>query len=101
MIIKDEKVECHTPTPGKKSTCILKWKYDVISKIILEILPCKGEGILFKDLSSIVSEKMDKKLQKEIGSISWYTTTVKLDLECKNKISRIASSRPQRLIKTL
>ncbi len=31
------------------------------------------------------------------GSISWYVTTVKLDLEARKVIERVPGSRPQRL----
>ena len=31
------------------------------------------------------------------GSISWYVTTVKLDLEARGLIERVPRSRPQRL----
>ena len=96
----DIKIECNTPTPGKKSKHILKWKYDIISNAILEILSNEGDGVLFKELSTLVSEKLDKNMKDKIGSIGWYTTTVKLDLECKNKILRVPSSSPQRLVKT-
>jgi hypothetical protein len=53
------KVECETPTPGKKPTRIHKWKYDIISKAILELLPVSGEGLLFKDLAGLVSDSLD------------------------------------------
>jgi hypothetical protein len=32
-----------------------------------------------------------------LGSISWYTSTVKLELEVRGKIERVPASKPQRL----
>ena len=99
-MISDDKIVCETPTPGKRPTRIHKWKYDIISKIILELLPFSdSEGLLFKDLAKLVAEKLVTETKEKIGSISWYTTTVKLDLECKEKIKRIPGSSPQRLVK--
>lgn len=95
----ENKIECKTPTPGKKPTRIQKWKYDMIANAILAILAHKGDGVLFKELPHLVADRIDNKVKNTIGSISWYTTTVKLDLECKNKIARISGSKPQRLIK--
>lgn len=97
---KDEvKVICETPTPGKQPTRIAKWKYDIIAQSILEVIPEKGEGILFKNLLELVSSTIDDSAKTRIGSLSWYTTTVKLDLECKNKIFRSKGPGPQRLLK--
>ena len=100
MSESEERIECRVPTPGKKSTRIHKRKYDLIAKAILAVLPSSGEGVRFKDLANLVSAKLDKAAKEKIGSIGWYTTTVKLDLECREKISRIPGVKPQRLIKT-
>jgi hypothetical protein len=37
-----------------------------------------------------------KKLPDFDGSISWYTTTIKLDLEARGLIERVPDSQPQR-----
>jgi hypothetical protein len=34
----------------------------------------------------------------ELGSVSWYTTTVKLDLEARGGIARVKGAKPQWLI---
>lgn len=94
-----EKIVCETPTPGKKPTRIDYWKYHAISEAILDVLPMSGEGIAFKELSELVSEKLDNDIKEKIGSIGWHTTTVKLDLECKKRIARIKGVSPQRLIR--
>jgi len=95
----EEKVICHTPTPGKQATRIHKWKYDVISASIIRILKSRSkEGVLFQDLSGLVEADIGKKMASEIGSMRWYTTNVKLDMECKGIIYRISSVSPQRLV---
>ena len=100
MTEKSDKIACETPTPGKKPTNIDRWKYDLISGSILEILPTTGDGIAFRDLSDLVSETLSEEERREIGSISWYTTTVKLDLEVKGKIERVPGVSPQRLLRS-
>lgn len=38
---------------------------------------------------------------EELGSVGWYTTTVKLDLEARGEIARVESARPQRLVRLI
>lgn len=95
-----DKILCETPTPGKNPTRIDKWKYDKIKEALLACLPASGEGAEFKTLPDVVSEFIGRENMQEIGSAAWYTTTVKLDLECKGLIKRVKNSSPQRLIRT-
>ncbi len=95
-----DKILCETPTPGKSPTRIDKWKYDKIKEAVLACLPSSGEGALFKGLPDAVVEFIGRQEMQKIGSAAWYTTTVKLDLECKGVIRRINNSSPQRLIRT-
>ena len=96
---KQQKVVCQTPTQGKQPTRIDRWKYDLIRIKVLEILPEKGEGVLFKDLSKLVKARLSEYEQSRLGSVSWYTTTVKLDLEVRGEIRKIPKTKPQRLLK--
>lgn len=93
-----EKVVCETPTPGKKATRIDKWKYDAVAKAIIKSIPKSGKGLLFSELPEQVKTKLNKHDLKNLGSIGWYTTVVKLDLEVKGRIKRVEGERPQRLI---
>ena len=93
----DEKVSCHTPTPGKQSINIARWKYDAIRDAILTVLGNKTEGVVFRELPKLIKQFLTPTLQADIGSISWYTTVVKLDMEVKGEIRRIPGSKPQRL----
>ena len=93
----EERVVCETPTPGKKPTRIHKWKYDLIRGVILDVVGGSSEGVEFRDLPGLVEVRLSPQELSDLGSVSWYTTTVKLDMEVKGDIARVAGSRPQRL----
>ena len=94
-----EKVICETPTPGKSPVRIDQWKYREIADAILGVLPTEGEGVPFKELPGMVAAVIGNDARARLGSISWYTTTVKLDLEVKGKVRRVGNSGPQRLLR--
>jgi len=50
--------------------------------------------VRFKELSPAVEEVLGQAFE---GSIPWYVTTVKLDLEARGLIERIPNARSQRL----
>ncbi len=93
-----DKTLCETPTVGKKPTRIDTWKYDLVAAAILDILPPSSPGIPFKELPALVGEKLGAESTK-VGSMAWYTTTVKLDLEVKGKIKQVEGLKPQHLMK--
>jgi hypothetical protein len=93
----EERVQCLTPTPGKQGTRILKWKYDRVRVAILEVVPKDETGVSFNQLASLLKERMTEADIKRLGSLGWYTTTVKLDLEVRGEIERVPGSKPQRL----
>jgi hypothetical protein len=99
MIDKSKKVVCHTPTPGKQPTRIAKWKYELMRNTILSVVAKDEEGVPFDQLSRLVRDKLSEQEQEKVGSIPWYTTVVKLDMEVKKEIARVPGSSPQRLIK--
>lgn len=82
---------------GSGGTRVDKDKYEVVKRAILAAVPKNREGILFKDLPRLVAERLPEKIGPARGSVSWYTTTVKLDLEARGLIERIPKSSPQRL----
>jgi hypothetical protein len=94
---EEPKVLCKTPTPDKKGTRILKWKYDLIRSAILAFVPQDEVGIQFKDLPRLVNELLIDEDLERLGSLGWYTTTVKLDLEVRGDIERVPGVKPQRL----
>ncbi|MBF0239828.1 MAG: hypothetical protein HQM12_19175 [SAR324 cluster bacterium] len=94
----EQKVLCKSPS-ATKGTRIEKWKYEAVKKAILQVVPKGGEGILFKDLATLVETGLPERIKASLGSVSWYTTTVKLDLEARGEIKRVPDSKPQRLVK--
>lgn len=53
----------------------------------------------FSELSEKVKSALPAKQLAELGSVSWYTTTVKLDLEVRGNLYRVEGARPQRLLR--
>jgi len=78
---------------GKSGVNISKQKYDLIRESILSSLQAHGE-MTFKDLTEDVRRRLEGKFD---GSITWYVTSVKLDLEARGLIERIPKKTPQRL----
>lgn len=94
---EEERVLCQTPTPGKQATHIPRWKYEAIRRAILEAMTSSADDMAFKDLPREVARFLSAEERERIGSVSWYTTVVKLDLEVKGELERIPGARPQRL----
>jgi hypothetical protein len=88
----EERVMTRHPDPGKVGVNIRKDKYDRIRDAILKVLRMEGE-VLFKDLPAEVELQLKGTFE---GSIGWYVTTVKLDLEARGVIERIPGSTPQK-----
>jgi hypothetical protein len=99
MSENSDKVVCKTPTPDKTSTkSIDKWKYDVVRRAILNIIKSKPEGVLFSELATLVGQNLSEYEKQNLGNVSWYTTTVKLDLEVRGEIRRLDKVSPQQLV---
>jgi len=75
----------------KQGVKISREKYDVIRKAILGVLRTKKE-MTFMALSRAVEKQLGDKFE---GSVMWYVTTVKLDLEARGEVKRVVNSRPQ------
>jgi hypothetical protein len=91
------KVLCETPTPGKQGTHIPKWKYDLVRTAILDATPTTADGLRFADLADEVASRLSEEDRGRLGSITWHTVCVKLDMEVKGEIERIAGVKPQRI----
>jgi len=95
---EDDRVECRTPSTGKNGTTrIPRWKYDLVRKALLAVVPRDPEGIEFRQLPELVRKKISPADHRRLGSLSWYTTTVKLHLEVLGELERLAGCSPQRL----
>ena len=77
---------------GKTGVNIDRQKYDVVREAILEAVRTNG-AITFSDLTTEVRSRLEATFA---GSISWYVTTVKLDLEARGEIVHLQKSGPQR-----
>jgi hypothetical protein len=75
----------------KQGVNISKEKYDIIRSAILSTLKTQRE-ISFMNLSRAVEKQVNGNFE---GSVTWYVTTVKLDLEARGMIKRVPNSRPQ------
>ena len=92
-----ETVLCRTPTPGKQPKSIARWKFDAVRRAILAVVAAEPKGVVFRDLPGLVAAALNADERAELGSVSWYTTTVKLELEVRGELRRLAGASPQRL----
>lgn len=76
---------------GKEGVNIDQQKYALIKAAILASIDQTGE-ILFQDLPAAVETNLAGEFD---GSIGWYSTTVKLDLEARGLIERVSDQTPQ------
>ena len=88
----EEKIKTLHPQ-GKQGVNIDRAKYDAIRAAILDVAGAQGE-VRFKDLPEAVEKALEEPFD---GSLSWYVTTVKLDLEARDLLERVPGSSPQRL----
>lgn len=75
----------------KQGVNISREKYETICSAILKILKAQKE-MTFMNLSRAVEKEMNGGFK---GSVTWYVTTVKLDLEARGLVKRVPGSRPQ------
>ena len=80
-------------TPGKKGVRISKEKYALIRDQILAVVYAE-KSVTFSRLMDVIGENLAGRFD---GSIPWYVTTVKLDLEARGEIERVPNVRPQQL----
>ena len=76
---------------GKEGVNIEREKYNQMKTAILDVLRDSGP-LPFIEVREQVRAKLRSKFT---GSISWYYTTIKLDLEARGLIERIPGSSPQ------
>lgn len=84
------------PEAGKQGTNIDAAKYEAMKAALLTVVPAAGAGVPFQDLAEAVRPHLPDVLFAS-ASVSWYVTTVKLDLEARGLIERVPGARPQRL----
>lgn len=69
---------------GKAGVNISRDKYEQIRSALVETLKAKG-SIGFSEMADLLTSRLKDKFN---GSIMWYYTTVKLDLEARGEIER-------------
>ena len=89
----EAKILARHPDKTKQGVNISKEKYDTIREQIIAALG-GGKELTLKELIAAVKKQLKGKFD---GSISWYTTVVKLDLEARKVIERAPGSKPQRI----
>ena len=75
----------------KQGVNISRAKYELIRTTILSVLNTQKE-MTFMNLSRAVEKEVNGNFE---GSVMWYVTTVKLDLEARGVVKRVPNSRPQ------
>ncbi|MBM3140749.1 MAG: hypothetical protein FJZ92_11245 [Chloroflexi bacterium] len=80
--------------PGKVSLHIERPIHEAMSRA----LPRRDPGLPFKELPAAVERHVAADLFAG-RSISWYTTTVKIDLEARGLIRRSPGPGPERLVR--
>ncbi len=75
----------------KQGVNISRDKYEIIRRNIMSVMRANKE-MTFMKLSRAVEKEVRGKFD---GSVMWYVTTVKLDLEARGEIKRVPNSRPQ------
>ncbi len=88
----EEKIACKHPE-GKEAPNIDREKYETMKRCILRTIEAHG-GLSFKQLRVEVVHQLKGNFD---GSISWYLTTVKLDLEARGLIVRTKRNNLQHL----
>jgi len=89
----NDRILTRHPDPAKRGVNIERQRYDTVRAAIIEALRERGE-LTFSQLSRAVETRLTGRFD---GSIQWYVTTVKLDLEARRLIRRVPASRPQRV----
>ena len=78
---------------GKQGVNIDKRKYDMVRQAVEEALQAQP-GATFSELTDAVGQRIGEVFD---GSVGWYVTSVKLDLEARGVMERVDGRSPQRL----
>jgi hypothetical protein len=87
----DEFILALNPDPTKHGVRLERRKYDLIRAVILGNLREYGP-MTFTELGELLEEQLHEEFD---GSVMWYYTTVKLDLEARGELRRVPKSKPQ------
>jgi len=96
-----DKISCRTPTPGKQATRIPRWKFELLRKHLLALIPVEMPGVPARQVPALMKTRLGPKELERLGSLNWHLTTVKLEMEVRGEIERIPRVSPQRLIRKI
>ena len=82
---------------GKSGTNVTPEKYFAIREAMLEVLPTEGEGLTLNEMVKLIEALVPKDLFPK--GVTWYTVTVKLDLEAKGLVKRLPNTSPLQHLK--
>lgn len=92
----EPRVTCRTPNPGRPgTTAIPAWKFETVCDAIHAVL-IQG-AIRFSELTEAVRAQIKNANLEQAGSLGWHVTTVKLELEVRGAIERVACPGPQQI----
>lgn len=77
---------------GKQGVSISRAKYDRVRQAMIDILTNQSD-LTAGELSDVVVERLQPTFD---GSVRWYCSTIKLDLEARGVIVPLSKSRPPR-----
>lgn len=89
----DQKVQLKHPQ-GKKAISMSKEKYNLLKSGFLKYLRPNGQAT-FSNISRAIEKDFKTNGTKFQGSLPWYLEWVKLDLEARRIIKRVAGTSPQ------
>ena len=90
-----ERITTLHPDPDKEGVAIDVAKYETMKRALLKVVPRTAKGVPFKDLARLVKPHLSKQAFDGKASVTWYTVTVKLDLEAREQLERVPGARPQ------
>ena len=87
-----ERIQTLHPEEGKRGVNISREKYDLVRAAVLDALA--NGPLTLNALLDAVTQRLGPGFD---GSTSWYTMSVKLDLEARGEIERVPKVSPQQL----
>ena len=84
-----DKTPCRTPE-GSSATNVPSWKFDVLRAAILDAL--RSGPVPWKRLTKEAGERLTFEEKRDLGSLGWHATTVRLEMEVRGEIERLPSS---------
>ncbi len=84
---------------GKQGVRIERAKYAAMRTALERVVPTRGPGVPFGELSELVRPLLPREVFGPDVSVTWYVTTVKQDLEARGVLEQVAGARPQRLLR--